>query len=525
MPETMPAVRTEQDWLDAVRALVLRGDLSTAQEWVSRARIDYPQSIELHRIQAGIHQQAGRPIEAESLLRELLEHAPGDIAAAFALARMLNDQGRMNAAATTLRACFAVSENCRDPDLAINAIELLDNCDRKADAAAIARSAIAHNPSDVRLHAYASMLQMQLGEFEDARQHYLFALKHDQRAWEWHMPIGLSSAQRYTSGEHPDFTLFRDGLQRKDLSEKARAELHFALGKAHDDIGEYKQAARHLREGNAIVHRVTEWSRKDWRRSVEARLAAKPIKQKVEPSANFTPVFIVGMPRSGTTLLAELLSRYPLVCNRGELPWIADLAERAELSGEINHKALQRAAAIYTAQSRQDDAADARWFLDKQPLNFRYVDLMLAMFPHAKVIQCQRGERDIALSLWKQCFTKDVQRYAYDFADIALVLRDCSRLMSHWRERYPDSIRTARYEDLVSDTSSVLAALANWIGLPVLRTEDNVPDRRASQISTASLWQARQPVNTRSIARWKLYAAHVPELEKIAQTQFVTHAA
>jgi tetratricopeptide (TPR) repeat protein len=518
MRDTMPFSRTEQDWLKSVRTLVLRGDLPAAQESIARARADHPGSIELRRTQAGIYQQSGRAAEAEALLRELLGQDPGDAAAAFALARMLSKQGRMAAAAATMRACFTGSENRRDPDLVINAVELLDNCDRKADAAAIALSAIGENPEDVRLYAYASMLQMQLGQFEQARQHYLFALKHDERAWEWHMPIGLSSAQRYANRGHPDFALFHDGLQRKDLSEKARSELHFALGKAYDDIGDYEEAARHLREGNAIVHRLTKWSRKDWRRSIEARLAAKPIRHKVEPSAHFTPVFIVGMPRSGTTLLAELLSRYPRVCNRGELPWIANLAEQGDLIDNDDEKALQRAAAIYTAQSRQDDADDAHWFVDKQPLNFRYVDLMLAMFPHAKVIYCQRGERDIALSLWKQCFTKDVQGYAYDFDDIALVLRDCRRLRSHWCGRFPDSVRITHYEDLVSDPSATVASLAQWIGLPTPSTHDDAAGRPASQISTASLWQARQPVNTRSIERWKRYAAYVPELVRIAQT-------
>lgn len=515
----MPGGRTERDWLEAVRASVLRGDLPAAQALVARARTDHPQSIELQRTQAGIHQQSGRTAEAESLLRELLGQDPGDVAAAFTLARMLSEQGCMAAAAATMRVCFTVSGNCRDADLAINAIELLDNCDRKVDAAAIAQSAIAENPDDVRLHAYASMLQMQLGEFEEARRHYLFALQHDERAWEWHMPIGLSSAQRYASGDHPDFVLFRDGLQRKALSEKARAELHFALGKAHDDIGDYEEAARHLREGNAIVHRLTKWSRKDWRRSVEARLAAKAIQHQVEPRFDFTPVFIVGMPRSGTTLLAELLSRYPGVCNRGELPWIANLAEQPDLIGSINDNALQRAATIYTAQSRQDDANNATWFVDKQPLNFRYIDLIMALFPHARIIHCRRCSRDTALSLWAQCFLEDVQGYTYDFGDIALVMRDCERLMAHWHERFTDSIRIARYEDLVSNTATVIATLAQWIGLPAPPAKSNAGgDRLASQISTASLWQARQPVNTRSIGRWKHYAAYVPELGRFTQT-------
>lgn len=516
----MPAHQTEQACLQAIRAVVLRGDLAAALESVVRARIEYPGSIELWRTQAGILQQAGRGAEAELLLRDLLSQYPGDTAASFSLARMLGDQGRMAAAAATLRTCFATRENCRDADLAINAIELLDDCGRNRDAAVIIQSAIAESPDDTRLHAYASMTQMQMGEFERAREHYLFALKRDARAWEWHMPIGLASAQRYASDEHPDFTLFRGGLQRKTLSEKARAELHFALGKAHDDIADYATAARHLREGNAMVHRLTKWSRKDWRRSVESRLAAPPIRQTVEPTENFRPVFIVGVPRSGTTLLAELLSRYPQVCNRGELPWIARLAEQGGLEGNADIKALQRAAIIYAAQSRQDDANDANWFVDKQPLNLLYVDLMLAMFPHARIIYCQRDAGDTALSLWMQCFTKDAQRYAYDFNDIARVLRDCGRLMSHWRKRFPDSIRAASYEDMVTDTPTTIATLAQWIGLPAIPAEDHVSEGKPnarSQISTSSLWQARQPVNTRSIGRWEHYTAFVPELKRIAE--------
>lgn len=515
-PEPTPTGRTEHDWLEFVRTSVLRGDMVAAHDGVGRARGEYPDSLELRRLQAGIFQQAGRIDEAEAALRELLVQNPGDVAAAFTLAEILRKQGRMAGTASVVRACFASDRNRRDPDLLISAIELLDQCARKADAAAIARSAVADNPGDARLPAYAGMLQMQLGEFDGARQHYLSALERDDRAWEWHIPIGLSAAQRYASSDHPDFALFREGLQRSTLSDKARAELQFALGKAHDDIGNYEEAARHFREGNAIMHRLTGWSRKNWRRSVQARLAAAPIRQPLEPSDDFTPVFIVGMPRSGTTLLAELLSRYPQVCNRGELPWIANLAEHGGLTENPVGNALHRAAAVYTAQSRQDDAGDARWFIDKQPLNFRYLDLMLAMFPAAKIIHCRRDARDVALSLWKQCFLEDVQGYAYDFGDITVVLRDCGRLMSHWRGRFPGSIQTVDYEELVSQPAAIIAALSRWMGLPASTGVDETSDNRGtSQISTASLWQARQPVNTRSVERWKRYAAYVPELEGI----------
>jgi hypothetical protein len=234
---------------------------------------------------------------------------------------------------------------------------------------------------------------------------------------------------------------------------------------------------------------------------------------RVDPRDDFTPVFVVGMPRSGTTLVAELLSRHPKVCNRGELPCIANLAARPALNGNPARAELERAAATYVAHSRQDDAGEARWFLDKQPMNFCYLDLVLAMFPHAKIIHCQRGARDTALSLWMQCFLKDVQGYSYDFGDIALVMRDHDKLMAHWASRHPASIRTLRYEELASDPARLIGELAAWIGLPPGTAAP--PAGPKSSISTASLWQARQPVHTRSVGRWRHYAAFVPELSRI----------
>ncbi|MDQ2971825.1 MAG: sulfotransferase, partial [Pseudomonadota bacterium] len=417
--------------------------------------------------------------------------------------------GRMSAAAAVMRPCFERGQH--GANLAINAIELLDDCDRKRDASAIAEAALVAQPTDPRLHAYAGMLALQLGEFEYARQHNLFALEHSPQACEWHVPLGLSSAQRYADAAHPDFARFDDCLRRSDLSPKARSTLLFAMGKAYDDIGEYAQAADYFREANAVAHALTKWSRKSWRRTVQSQLATKPIEQWVDPSPDFVPIFIVGMPRSGTTLVAEWLSRYHAVCNRGESPWLAKLANEPELSGAPGLAALQRAAKTYAAQLRQDDAEGARWFIAKQPLNFRYIGLALARFSNARIIDCQRNPRDTALALWMQSFTEDVQGYAYAFADIAAVMDDCERLMAHWRKARAGSIRTLRYELLVAEPAATLAELAAWLEL--LPTDASTTAAESStSINTASLWQARQPVYTRSVQRWKNYAPYVVEL-------------
>jgi hypothetical protein len=185
------------------------------------------------------------------------------------------------------------------------------------------------------------------------------------------------------------------------------------------------------------------------------------------------------------------------------------------LAGDPNRAELQRAATRYVAQARRDDAGEAYWFIDKQPLNFRYVDLALALFPDARIVLCQRSPRDTALSLWMQCFLEDVQGYAYDFGDIALVMRDCERLMAHWRQRFHASIRNIRYEELVSRPGPVVDELAGWMGLPTADPAIIPHSMPASTISTASLWQARQPVNVRSIGRWQHYASCIPELMKL----------
>lgn len=501
----------ETQALAAVRAAGLRADWAGAERLAGAGLTEYPHSQELRRALAGIYRQTQRETQAETLLREVLEQAPDDMAAAFTLAEMLIESGRGAMAGKVLETSF--SHASIDAELAIRAIELLDEAGRKRAAAGIAETALAAYPADTRLHAYAGMLEVQLGEFAQAREHYLYALEQDTRACEWHVPHGLSSVQRYSDATHADFARFRAYLRRTDLSDKARSTLLFALGKAHDDIGDYAQATGYFRQANALAHGLTAWSRKNWRRAIESRLAVKPFAQRLPP-AEFTPVFIVGMPRSGTTLAAELLARHPLLRNRGELPWLARLAQSPALAGNPPRAALERCATTYAAQLCQDDSGDAQWFIDKQPLNFRYVDLIMALWPNARIVHCQRNARDTALSLWTQSFLEDVQGYAFDFANIALVMRDEQRLMAHWRKHYPAAIRELRYEELAPDPEQQIAQLAAWLGLPDAATAQT--NATAESIGTASLWQARQPVYTRSVERWRNYVPFLQELEKFA---------
>jgi tetratricopeptide (TPR) repeat protein len=502
----------EQESLACGRALVLRGDLEAAHGVFAAAAVRYPASGDLCIGLAGLCWQMHRHAQAETLLHNRLSKHPNDVPATFLLVRLLREQGRMQAAAGVMHQLF--DHGPHNADTVIEAVEMLDNYGRTQDAASICEAAIANGSEDPRIHAYAGMLDIQLGQFQRAREHYNFALAHDAQAVEWNIPIGLSDLQRYQDANHPDFALFREVLGRAGLSDKARTTTLFALGKAHDDIADYAQAAQYFSEANARVHATSTWSRKHWKRAIEARVAAPVYPWALAAPTAWTPVFIVGVPRSGTTLLAELIARHPQVCNRGELGWLQTVAQRLSLIPPGHREPFEEAAALYAAQLRQDDS-DAHWFIDKQPLNLLHVDLIMALWPNARIIHCQRDARDTALSLWSQSFNDQAHDYSYDFNDIAAVIHGCRRLMSHWGGRYPESIRTVNYEALVAAPDESIMSLMEWLGLPARSTTDRAPSNLA--ISTASAWQARQPVYTSSAGRWRGYAPYLPELLRIPE--------
>lgn len=500
----------EPTWLESGRALVLRRDLDTALEVFSHAANLYPESADLCIGLAGLYWQMEHHEAAETLLRDWLSRHATDVSASFLLARLLFDEGRVRAAAQIIRELF--TQGPQDVDAVIHAVEMLDDFCCPQDALVICEGALTGEAQDPRLHAYAGMLGIQLGRFRQVRAHYEFALAHAPEAVEWNIPIGLSSLQRYTDPADPDFSFFDTVLKQPGLSERTRTTTLFALGKACDDIGDYVQAAQCFREGNAHARANSSWSRKQWKRLIEARCTATPFAWKLCARMDWTPIFIVGVPRSGTTLLAEQIARHPQVCNRGELGWLQALTTRLASTPRDQRESFEKAAAVYAKHLHQDDASTG-WFIDKQPLNLLHIDLILTLWPNARIIHCQRSSRDVALSLWSQSFHDSAHDYASDFADIAAVIRGCDRLMGHWRALHATSICSVRYEELVQQPDACVARVSRWLGLPAL---DLPPpdDAEGHVIRTASAWQARQPIHTRSIGHWKHYASCVPELLK-----------
>ena len=168
---------------------------------------------------------------------------------------------------------------------------------------------------------------------------------------------------------------------------------------------------------------------------------------------------------------------------------------------------------MYRTLAVQDDAR-AAWYIDQDPLNFRYLDIAAAMFPQARVIHLRRDPRDTALSLWSQDFAHPDMAFAYDFGDIAVYMKGHDALMQYWARALRIPIHEVDYESLVTDTEATLASLREFIGAPAGESDRS---GETAPVQSASVWQARQPVYETSVGRWRRYAPHVSELARFGE--------
>lgn len=475
------------------------------------AVLRWPEDADLKFWLASALRLCGQPEAAESGFRSVIAQQPAHEGAAMALAFMLRDAGRLNAASQVMVDLYQRLGGGVEPCL--RSVEFLEGCRRYAEAAQLCRQELARGARDPRLSFFGGQMEMLLGNFEAARGLLTAAVDQglDVNTWSgvW---LFLSSTLRYKTPDHPDLQRFEQAWRNPRLSEAARAAAAFAYGKASDDLGLYEQAAAAFREANALARSRYTWSGPRWRAQVEAQLRA-PLPPRAEPEADRpVPVFVVGLPRSGTTLAAELLGRHPQVRNRGERSWIPYLEQQlAQVQGLNNPAALRKAGEIYRAHLVQDDPP-AGWYIDKNPLNFRQLGLITAMLPEARIIHCRRDRRDTALSIWCQLFAHQDNNYAYDWHDIAAFAEGEERLMRHWHEQLPGRIYSLDYQRLAEEPAQTLEALGAFLGLPRHDLVNTAP-KADSAIATSSVWQARQPVYRSSIGRWKAYAPYIPELE------------
>ncbi len=506
-----------EDLIDIAQGLLNRGYTGPAVLLLFDANRRFPDSLEIVYWLAFALNACGELAPAESWLRRLAAVIPGNAPVAMLLVQVLQEQGRYAAAVEVLQA-FAATPACRG-EIALDTARALDDCGATAAAYSLCTHALSQGDPEPELEVEAGVCAMTLGHFDVAREHLLTAARSPHTAIAARALHALANTRRYVDRTDGDFALFEAALARSATSDDAAlTSLQFALAKASDDIGDVAAAAELLRRANAAASAHAPWSGDHWSSLVARRLASPATGNghtvNLDETEGFSPVFIVGMLRSGTTLLSSLLARRSDVRARGELAVIENLFNRLNGTGRLDDPiALARARDAYVAHARRDDHA-VRWFVDKQPLNFLYVDFIRRLFPNARFVHCRRDHCDTALSVWMQYFSGTAAGFAYQWRDIAAVLDGADTLMRHWGKHFPDAILSVDYEALVRDPDATMAAIERHLGMPASSPaqEGAAPE---SGIATASMWQARQPVYQDSVGRSRLYRPLIPELDAI----------
>lgn len=480
-------------------ALIVDADMQTSA----------PESVDAQLAAAKALYQGNEPAHAEAVLRTVFDRETSREAVAMLLAEIQRSQGHLSAASETL---LAVSRaNGFEPGLSLRCAAFVRQCDRHAIAAQICAGALAHAPASADLLMLAANVAREAGDFTNARARYLAALDAGLDLERHHALAALANTRRYVDPTDPDIERFAKHFADAAYSARSRTSAGFALAKAHDDLADYASAARILREANSMCRATHPWDAAAWRNAVDARRREHVVAASAARDTHFNPLFIVGVPRSGTTLTATLLARATGARDRGELRALRYIADQLADGGHLdNASALAEAAGVYRRLAVQDDAP-ATWYLDQDPLNFRYLHIVAAMFPQARVIHLRRELRDTALSLWSQDFAHPDLAFAYAFDDMRAFMEGHAALMQRWHETLSVPIFELDYETLVREPDATVARLADFIGAPLLGVETG---DIAAPVQSASVWQARQPVYSTSVGRWKRYAPLVPELER-----------
>ncbi len=467
-----------------------------------------------HNLAVALDRQ-GLTEKAMAAYRRAVELMPELAAGHRRLAELLEAEGDAEDAAASYRRAAAADPETTLARLSQADAVLLDGDPRQAEA--LLRQAIALDAASDRLHrALGDILAME-GHFDEAIAAFDRAL--DLNPLQAGAHLAAVQAKKSTAADRPRLDRMLAALDSAGIDDTHRLSLHFAIGKMLDDLGEYRQAIWHFDQANEIRRRTARFDGPGLAEHVD-RLAARYTADFVAAGDAFgladeTPLLIVGMPRSGTTLVEQIVSSHHRVAAGGELRfWV----KRAAPSGIAEATYLSAAAGRglsgeYLALLRGIGPHAAR-VTDKTPFNHIRLGLIHLLLPDARIIHCRRHPVDTCLSIYFTLF-KGRMDFAGAKGDLVFAYRQYARLMEHWRMVLPpDRLIEVDYEDLIADREAVTRRLIAFAGLD---WDDAclMPEQNKRTVRTASVWQARQPVYTTSVARWRRYEPWLGELREL----------
>jgi tetratricopeptide (TPR) repeat protein len=506
-------------------ALHRSGRTEQAIAHFERAITIQPGYADAHFVLANILQSLDRLTEAMMHYGKVLAVQPRNYAAHNNLATVLQKLGRFDDAIKLYQHALTINPDYADAYYNLGTAFLA--LDRNEDAIEECERALRLDPSKALAHNNIGVALQALGRIEDAGQAYERALQLAPREAAVH--LNLAYLRRFKAGEPRLMALENLAEESAMLDAGSQVSLHFALGKAFSDLGQHERSFRHLREGNALKRAQLKYDEKEMLSLLERiRAAFTPelMEQKSGGGCHSdVPVFVVGMPRSGTTLVEQILASHSKVHGAGEIESFYQAmvkyrcrnginriaAEFPDFVSAMSPDALRDLGSDYIELTKSAAPATAERVVNKLPLNFKYVGLIHLALPDARIIHVRRDPVDTCFSCFSLLFTGE-QSFAYDLRELGRYYRSYAALMAHWRSVLPPGVMIeVQYEDLVADLEGQARTIIDHCGIP---WEDaclafHKTDR---PVKTASSVQVREPVYRTSIGRWRPYETFLQPL-------------
>jgi tetratricopeptide (TPR) repeat protein len=455
----------------------------------------------------------GRYDEAEQQFRRAIGIKRGYADAHCNLGTMLRLRGRLLESEASLRHALNLKPTYIDAQLSLSATLLL--LSRWRDSKALLESVLRRAPRNVTALVGLARIAGPEGRISEAESLLKRAIEIDpQASAAW---AGLVWLRKMTSAD-------RAWLERAEqiagggLAPLEEAEIRYAIGKFCDDTGDFKRAFRSYRRANELQKMAAQpYDREARTRFVDDMQRAYPAAMLSGPqpgaSDSDRPIFVVGMPRSGTTLVEQIVASHPAVRGAGEFGFWSDAMRRNESAARHGFvdEPLRRTLAAGYLRALQARCADAQRVVDKTPFNADYLGVIHAVFPNARVIYVRRSPIDTCLSCYFQQFSADLD-FAMDLADLAHYCREHERLMAHWRGALPGgTLLDVSYEELTAAQENMTRRILDFLGLEWNERCLNFHETERT-VMTASFWQVRQEMYRRAGTRWHNYKEFVGPL-------------
>ena len=484
----------------------------------------YPTDVAALRMLAEVAGRLGRYRDAETLLTRCLELAPSFVAARHHRAIVLHRQNKTAAALGEVTELLA--KDPRNPGYNNLKAAILARIGDLQDSIEIYAGILAEHPAQPKIWLSYGHALKSSGRENDSVAAYKKSIALLPGLGEAYWSLANLKTAQFTN---EDVESMRLQLRRPDLAVDDQLHLHFAMGKALEDQREFAASFEHYAQGNQLRRTQLRYQADEMSthvKRIKSSFTTQFFAERMSYGAAAPdPIFIVGLPRSGSTLIEQILSSHSQVEGTMELPDIAGIArslfdkgKESEISGysavlaTLNAQECRELGERYISQTRIQRKTAAPFFIDKMPNNFAHIDLIQLALPHAKIIDARRHPLGCCFSGFKQHFARG-QGFTYSLEDIGRYYRDYVELMAFFDAVLPGRIHRVIYESMIEDTESEVRRLLEYCGLPFeagcLRFYEN---ERA--VRTASSQQVRKPIFREGVDHWRHYEPWLDPLKK-----------